>query len=94
MAVQTFDGGQFKNMTATGNVTSTDTWEGQLIGFYCNSTSAGTLVLRSGGSGGTVMCGTITPDKGFHRYPSLFAYPLHVTIGGTIDLTFFYSTCT
>lgn len=74
------------NLTGTGNVTATDT---ALLGFYVNSTTAGTLVLRKGGSGGTVLAGTITPVIGFHRFPASCVGGLHATVGGTIDVTFF-----
>ena len=50
--------GAYKNITATGAVTSGPC---QLIGFYVNSTTIGTLVLKDGGSGGTALGGTITP---------------------------------
>jgi len=43
---------------------------GVLLGFYVNSTSGGTVVLRDGGSGGTAISGTITPAIGYHRFPS------------------------
>ncbi len=76
-----------KNMTATGDV-STDT--GALIGFYVNSTSSGTLVLRRGGSGGTAISGTITPAIGFHRFPARCVGGLHATIANTLNVTFFY----
>ena len=79
--------GQPVNVSATGNVVSTRS--GGLLGFYVNSTSSGTIVLRSGGSSGTVMNGTITPAIGFHRFPAVFKDGLHVTVGGTIDVTFF-----
>lgn len=80
--------GQAINMTATGNVVAMRS--GFLIGFYVNSTTLGTLVLRSGGSSGDVLCGTITPAIGFHRFPALFKNGLHATIGGTtLDVTFF-----
>ena len=85
-----FESGNFKNITATGDVT---TLPGSLLGFYVNSTTAGTLVLRDGGSGGTVMGGTITPLIGFHRFPATFGRSglgLHATVGGAIDATFFY----
>jgi len=80
--------GTYKNLTATGNVTTA--YQGCLLGFYVNSTTAGTLVLRDGGSGGTVMGGTITPAIGFHRFPTRFTNGLHATIGGSLDVTFFY----
>ena len=83
--------GTYKNLTATGNVTTSQS--GCIIGFYVNSTTAGTIVFRDGGSGGTVMGGTITPAVGFHRFPARFGGGtpgLHATIGGTLDVTVFY----
>lgn len=86
--MNTVEAGNYKNITATGDVT---TKGGSLIGFYVNSTSSGTLVLRDGGSGGTVMSGTITPAVGFHSFPSTFGSSgLHATVGGTLNVTFFY----
>lgn len=82
--------GGYKNITATGAVT---TGPCQLIGFYVNSTNGGTLVLRDGGSGGTVMCGTITPAIGFHRFPANVGSSLHATIAGTaLNVTFFFGS--
>jgi hypothetical protein len=78
--------GAAKNMTATGTVKAVS---GQLIGFYVNSTSSGTVVLRDGGASGTALCGTITPAVGFHRFPAVFQTDLHFTEGNTIDITFF-----
>jgi hypothetical protein len=43
-----------------------------LIGFYVNSTNAGTLVLKDGGSSGTAIAGTITPAIGWHFFPVNF----------------------
>ena len=83
-----FEGGNYKNITGTGAVTALG---GALLGFYVNSTTNGTLVLRDGGSGGTVMCGTITPAIGFHRFPAGFGSSgLYATIANTLDVTFFY----
>lgn len=75
------------NLTATGDVSLTE--RGVLIGFYVNSTTAGTLVLREGGASGTAISGTITPAVGFHPYPVKFTNGLHFTEGGTLDVTFF-----
>ena len=86
---QVIESGTSKNMTATGDVTTQTT---RLMGFYVNSTSAGTLVLTAGGSGGTALCGTITPLTGFHAYPCIATEGLHATIGGTLDVTFFYES--
>ena len=82
--------GGYKNITETGAVS---TGPCQLIGFYVNSTNGGTLVLRDGGSGGTVMCGTITPAIGFHRFPANVGSNLHATIAGTaLNVTFFFAS--
>jgi hypothetical protein len=83
-----FEGGNYKNISATAAVTANPC---QLLGFYVNSTSSGTLVLRDGGSGGTVMSGTITPAIGFHRFPATVGDGgLHATIGSTLNITLFY----
>ena len=81
--------GGYKNITATGAVS---TGACQLIGFYVNSTNAGTLVLTDGGSGGTAMSGTITPAIGFHRFPANVGTSLYATIAGTaLNVTFFFA---
>jgi len=48
-------------------------------------------VLRNGGSGGEVMSGTITPTIGFHRFPANVGVSLYATVGGTLDVTFFFA---
>ena len=81
--------GGYKNITSTGAVS---TGACQLIGFYVNSTSSGTLVLTDGGAGGTAMSGTITPAVGFHRFPANVGTSLYATIAGTaLNVTFFYA---
>lgn len=80
--------GGYKNITATGAVS---TGPCQLIGFYVNNTTLGTLVLRNGGASGEVMSGTITPAIGFHRFPANVGVSLYATVGGTLDVTFFFS---
>ena len=80
--------GGYKNITATGAVS---TGPCQLIGFCVNSTTIGTLVLRNGGASGEVMSGTITPAIGFHRFPANVGVSLYATVGGTLDVTFFFA---
>ena len=81
--------GAYKNITETGAVT---TGPCQLSGFYVNSTSSGTLVLKDGGSGGTAMAGTITPAVGFHQFPANVGTSLHATIAGSaLNVTFFFA---
>lgn len=75
------------NLTATGAISLNP---GTLIGFYVNSTTAGTIVLRDGSSGGTVISGTITPAIGWHAFPAATTTACHATIGGTLNVTFFY----
>ena len=85
MSNAVYSSGQPVNITSTGNVY---TGGGALLGFYVNSTSAGTIVFRKGGSGGTDISGTITPAIGFHFFPAAVA-DLHATIGGTLNVTLF-----
>ena len=81
--------GAYKNITETGAVT---TGPCQLLGFYVNNTTSGTLVLRNGGAGGEVMSGTITPAIGFHRFPANVGVSLYAPIGGSaLDVTFFFA---
>lgn len=79
------------NLTGTGTVSKAS---GNLIGFYVNSTTGGTIVLRVGADGaatGTAICGTITPAIGFHRYPAYCPSGLHATIANTLDVTFSFA---
>ena len=87
MTSPVYESGQYKNVTATGAVTTVPCG---LMGFYVNNTSAGTLVMRDGGASGTVISGTITPSIGFHAFPAACGTGLYATITGTLDVTFFY----
>lgn len=75
--------GQAKNVTATGDVT---TGACQLLGFYVNSTTSGTVVINDGS---TALSGTITPAIGFHHFPANCGTKLNVTIANTLNVTFF-----
>lgn len=87
MPAPVIEAGHPVNITVTGNVGVAGR-DCTLIGFYVNSTSTGTLVLRVGGSGGTAL-GTITPAAGaFNRYPMSCPGGLHATIANTLDVTF------
>ena len=77
--------GAYVNVTATATI---DTTPGVLIGFYVNSTTGGTLVLRDGGASGTVMTGTITPAIGWHPLPVGYNTSLHATVANTLNVTF------
>lgn len=90
MSAPVYPGGNPVNITGTGNVAGVASGpQVQLIGFYVNNTSSGTLVLKKGGSGGTAISGTITPAIGYHAFPANVEAPLHATIANTLDVTFF-----
>lgn len=80
----------YKNMTATGAV---KTGFGRLVGMYVNSTSAGTVKLWDNTSAaGTVINNTITPAIGYHNLGNIsFNTGCFATIGGTLDVTFYYA---
>lgn len=77
------------NLSASGAISLRP---GNLIGFYVNSTSSGTIVLTDGGSGGTAISGTITPAVGYHAFPAAFraAAGAYATLANTINVTFFF----
>lgn len=79
------ESGQYVNLTSTNAVFPAAC---ALLGFYVNSTSTGTLVLRDGGASGTVITGTITPAIGWHFMPVRCASSLHATIANTLNVTF------
>lgn len=76
------------NLTSSGAVSLVS---GQLLGFYVNSTTGGTIVIRNGGSGGAAISGTITPAIGFHRFPAYCTSGCYATIANTLDVTLFFS---
>lgn len=76
------------NLTASGAVSL---GPGSLLGFYVNSTSSGTIVLKDGGTGGTAVSGTITPAVGWNEFPCDFTTSCYATIGATINVTFLFA---
>ena len=76
------------NLTGTGVVSKVP---GNLLGFYVNNTTAGTIVFRDGGSGGAVLNAAITPAIGFHGFPTACATGCHVTIANALDVTVFFA---
>ena len=79
--------GQPVNLTASGAIYGKPA---QLIGFYVNSTTSGTIILKDGGSSGTALSGTITPAVGWHFFPADFSTSPYATIGGTLNVTFIF----
>jgi hypothetical protein len=62
----------------------------RLKGFYVNSTSSGTLVLKEGDTNGVAITGTITPAIGWHDFPVSVTNGLHATIASTLNVTFIF----
>ncbi len=88
---QSVESGTPINLTGTATVAIAS---GTLLGFYVNNTTSGTLVLRSGssgGAGGTAISGTITPAIGWHRFPAYCPSGCHATIANTLDVTFAFA---
>lgn len=86
MAQPVAEVGGTKNRTDTGDIS---TGPCQLLGFYVNSTSSGTLVISDGG---TALSGTITPAIGFHRFPATCGTKAVATIANTLNVTFFFAS--
>lgn len=79
---------QVKNITATAVVNARPT---NLLGFYVNSTSAGTIVFHdSSTASANAISGTITPAIGFHWFPAQLGQGLYVVIANTLNVTLFY----
>jgi len=77
------------NLAISGIVSSKP---GTLLGFYVNSTNAGTLVLHDATTATSAVTGTITPVIGFHRFASSFRNGCFAQIGGTaLDVTLFFA---
>lgn len=79
--------GAAKNISSTNASVSAGAC--QLLGFYVNSTTTGTLILDDGGS---AISGTITPAIGWHTFPAQIGSKLGATIANTLNVTFFFST--
>jgi hypothetical protein len=76
------------NLTASGQILPAP---GQILGFYVNSTDAGTLRISDALTAATPYLGAAaTPAVGWHKFPAVLATGGYVTIGGTaLDVTFF-----
>lgn len=85
---QSVESGTPINLTSSGAVSLV---AGALLGFYVNSTTTGTIVIRNGGASGTAISGTITPAIGFHRFPAYCTSGCYATIANTLDVTLFFA---
>lgn len=82
---QAVEGGTPINISSSGAVSLV---AGTLLGFYVNSTTGGTVVVRNGSTAsGTAISGTITPAIGFHRFPAYCPSGCYLTLANTINLT-------
>lgn len=81
--------GQASNQTASAVVNARPC---NLIGFYVNSTSSGTIVFHDSASASTnnAISGTITPAIGFHWFPAQLGAGLRIVIANTLNVTLFY----
>ena len=90
MAIPNLQIGQYKNLTASANVKSTD---GALIGVFCATSSSGTLSLYDSAS-----TTTTTPIVATFNLTAATYYPipvgydlgLYAVIGGTANVTLIY----
>jgi hypothetical protein len=82
--------GSYKNATASGNISPR---QGALLGFYVNSTSAGTVAFYDSATTTTTIpiTGTITPAIGWHTLPTAFVNGLYAVVGGTLNVTFVFA---
>lgn len=78
------------NLASSGIVSKAG---GSLLGFYVNSTNAGTIVLRNGIlAGSAAVTGTITPAIGWREFPAEMPNGCYATIGGAaLDVTFIFA---
>lgn len=76
------DYGQPVTITGTGRISPRG---GQMIGFYVNSTTAGTIALTDANG---AIGDTMTPAVGWNFYPIGYVGSLAATIGGVISVTF------
>lgn len=79
--------GSYVNKSASGNVKAT---EGQMLGFYVNSTSSGVVHFYDDPATGTTttITGDITPAIGWQNLPIAFATGLNmVLVSGSINVT-------
>lgn len=73
------------NLAATGQVIAVP---GILLGFYVNSTTAGTIIIYDALTASNAISGTITPALGWNEFPSIHEVGIFVTIA-TLNATFF-----
>jgi ApbE superfamily uncharacterized protein (UPF0280 family) len=78
-------------VTNTGGSTVVKKQPGQIVGFYVNSTTSGTLAFYDAATAvtTTAVSGTITPAVGWHSFPAALVTGCYIVVGGTINATIF-----
>lgn len=89
MSVNNIEAGQYSNRTATANIKASS---GVILGFYVNSTTAGTIQFYDDAATGTTtpITGLITPAIGWNQLQLGFGNGLYAVIGGTLNVTISY----
>ncbi len=82
--------GGYKVVSATGNVSPRAC---DMLGFLCNSTTSGTIIIYDDASTGTTtpVTGTITPTAGtWYPLPASLKNGLGVVIANTLNVTIIF----
>jgi hypothetical protein len=65
---------------------------GNLLGFYVNSTNAGTIIIHNAQAATNAVSGTITPAIGWRAFPAYCPAGCFAEIGGTaLNVTLFFA---
>lgn len=91
MAIGNLQVGNYKIKTSSGNVKAAS--DGAMLGFFCNSTSTGTIIFYDDPATGTTtpITGTITPTAGtWYQIPVAFSTGLNAVIANTLNVTIVY----
>lgn len=89
MAIGNLNIGNPKNLTATANINPSN---GGMLGFYVNSTTAGTIQFYDSATTTTAtpLTGIITPAIGWATLPIAYTGGLYAVISGTLNVTVSY----
>lgn len=81
--------GQYSNKTSTATIY---TGAAQLLGFFCSTTTSGTVVIYDNTSAATPITGTITLTAGtWYPLPATCVTGIHVVIANTANITVFFN---
>lgn len=87
--MQTVYSGTPINLTDDGIVSKVP---GTLLGFYVNSTNAGTIIIHNATAASNAISGTITPAIGWREFPAYCTAGCFAEIAGTaLDVTLFFA---